>query len=119
MADALKTPSDIVAISERLMLTRRGLGLKKSQFADRAGISRTAYGNWEPAEGKPPVGRPSVDEAYKLCEAYELTLDWIFRGDRRRLPHELVEAIEAVEKELGLGRFRIEPIAKPERRKRA
>lgn len=106
MAEDHTSPSNIDAISWRLMLTRLAIGrvegtkLKKSEFADRAGISRTAYSNWEPREGKQAVGRPSVDEANKLCNAYDLTMDWIYRGHRKRLPHELVEAIEAVERDI-------------------
>ncbi len=99
MAPSRISPSDIVAISHRLSLTRRALKLKKSEFAARAGISRTAYHNWEPKDGKPPVGRPNVDEATRLCEAYGLTLDWIYRGEPSRLPHDLAEAIAAIERE--------------------
>lgn len=98
MAEPSKSPSDIDAISYRLGVTRRALQLKKSEFADRAKIGRKAYQNWDPKEGKKPVGRPNIDEATKLCNAYGLTLDWIYRGDPSRLPHELVEAIASIER---------------------
>lgn len=104
------SPSDIDAISLRLTLTRRALGLNKAEFADRAKISRTAYHNWEPRPGTKPIGRPSIDEANRLCETYDLTMDWIYRGDRRHLPWELVEAIDAVEREMGVGRYAAVPI---------
>lgn len=90
MAD-IPTTHDKAAIGLRLQLTRRALSLNQTEFAERADIARSAYTQYE-SGGK----RPSIDNAIALCDAYALTLDWIFRGDLSGLEYRTANAIKAL-----------------------
>jgi len=79
----------IPRIAARLRATRQALGLTQSELCLRAGIARNTYNQWEKAGG-----RPQLDEAKKLCRTFELTLDWIYFGDARKLPYELAAKID-------------------------
>lgn len=78
-------------IGYRLQLTRRVWGLQQQEFADRADINASAYNQYE--RGKRTM---SVAHAHKLCDAFELTMDWIYRGDPSGLRHATAEAIKAL-----------------------
>ena len=78
----------IEAIAARLRATREALGLKQAPFADAAGVKRPTYNQWE--KGK---GRPGLDDAIKIADAHNLTLDWIYFGDASGLPLRLVGKI--------------------------
>ena len=79
------------AIAARLRATRRALLADNQQeFGDGAGISQSNYSQYENGHK-----RPSVDAAIALCETYNLTLDWIYRGNVSGLPYELASAIRA------------------------
>ena len=39
-------------------------------------------------------GRIGVDAALKLCAAYDLSLDWIYRGLNGQLPHGLAKRLQ-------------------------
>jgi transcriptional regulator with XRE-family HTH domain len=80
------------AIGQRLLLTRQALGIGgQGDFAARAGIGATAYNQYETGRK-----RPSIENAIALCDAYDLTLDWIYRGDPSGLTYELGDAIKAL-----------------------
>lgn len=76
------------AIARRLELTREALGLSQSEFADKAGIARNTYNQWE--KGK---GRPQLDGAIALCSTYNLTLDWIYFGEMAGLPYQVAQKL--------------------------
>lgn len=76
------------AIADRLLDGQRALGLKPSEIADMSGIKRNTYSQWVNAKG-----RPQLDEAMKLCEAFGYTLDWIYFGDPQGLPYALAKAL--------------------------
>jgi transcriptional regulator with XRE-family HTH domain len=79
------------AIGERLRVTREVIGLKQREFAKRAGVSATAYNQYEVGDTK-----PKIENAIKLREAFNLTLDWIYCGDPSGLPYTLAEGIKAI-----------------------
>ena len=81
------------AIGTRLELTRRALGLAQGEFAERAGLSRNAYNQYETG-----TNRPQLEAAFKLCDTYRLTLDWIYFGDPSGLRFDLAEAIKVLRK---------------------
>jgi transcriptional regulator with XRE-family HTH domain len=85
-------PERNLIVGRRLLLTRDALRLKQNKFAEAAGISPTVYNQWENGAVYPPA-----DGAIKLCEAHGLTLDWIYRGHKDRLPSWLADAIKALE----------------------
>jgi transcriptional regulator with XRE-family HTH domain len=84
-------PHSKASIGHRLQLTRHALGLNQTEFAERARISRTAYNQYESGEK-----RPSVENAISLCDAYNLTLDWIYRGDPSGLRYQTAEALKSL-----------------------
>lgn len=84
------------AIAERLRLVRDVVGMAQGEFAERAGIAANTYNQFE--RGRK---RPSIENAIALCDTYNLTLDWIFRGDHTGLPFRMVDAIHAVRKARG------------------
>jgi DNA-binding XRE family transcriptional regulator len=78
----------VAAIAERLRRTRDALGLNQTTFAAGAGLALNTYNQYEKA-----VSRPELDKAQQLCDAYGLTLDWIYRGDPSGLPMRLATAL--------------------------
>jgi DNA-binding XRE family transcriptional regulator len=80
--------SSLPEIAKRLELTRTVLQLSQSEFADRAGIARNTYNQWEKAKG-----RPQLDGAMALCEAHGLTLDWIYFGEKSGLSYALAQKL--------------------------
>ncbi len=76
------------AIAARLEATRRVLELSQTALCDRAGLAKNTYNQWERARG-----RPELDQAMKLCDAFNLTLDWIYLGDMSGLPARIANQI--------------------------
>jgi transcriptional regulator with XRE-family HTH domain len=65
-------------IGRRLAAIRTGFSdLKQNAWAEKHRFNVTQYNNWERG-----IRRIPVDEAEKLCQAYGLTLDFIYRGRR-------------------------------------
>ena len=94
MSDLSHKPTSKKAIGIRLELTRLALGLGAGDFANRAGIAKSTYSNYASGERE-----PKLDLALKLCETYELTLDWIYRGDPSGLKYALADKINQVRRE--------------------
>lgn len=84
-------PTSLENIADRLQLTRAVLGLSQGEFAKGAGLAANTYNQYENAKK-----RPSLEGAIALCEAYDLTLDWIYRGDPSGLPYRTADAIKAI-----------------------
>ena len=76
-------------IARRLVQTRLSLGLSQAEFGRRAGIAANTLNQWERAKG-----RPGLDQALLLCEAFGLTLDWIYRGDPSGLPFRIASGLQ-------------------------
>src|SRR5262245_2944802 len=76
------------AVGERLRHVREALELSQKEFGRRAGISKSAMNNIE-------AGRnfPTIPNLVALCEAHDITLQWVCTGSMKGLRHELVEAI--------------------------
>lgn len=83
--------SDPKAIGERLVMLRQVLGLAQYELADRAKIAPNTYNQYENG-----TRRPSIENAIALCEAFDLTLDWIYRGDPSGLRYQLADALKAL-----------------------
>ena len=81
----------VVAIGDRLRITRQVTGMQQNEFCSRASIAANTYNQYE--QGK---RRPSIDHANALCDAYRITLDWIYRGDPSGLPYSMADAIKAI-----------------------
>lgn len=78
MAETAKT------IGNRLLVTREALGLKAAEVCRRIGCKANRWSQYESGERK-----ITLPVANRLCDEYGLTLDWIYRADPARLPHEL------------------------------
>ena len=91
MTTLSRNPSQLAQIGDRLLRARTALGLNQRQFALQAEIAANTYNQWERA-----IGRPSLDQAMKLCDAHGLTLDYIFRGDISGLPMRIAERLRNI-----------------------
>ena len=91
MRDRETDGRDAHAIGGRLLLTRQALGLGQKEFAEGANLAANTYNQYE--SGK---NIPALDRAHALCDAYQLTLDWVYRGDPSGLRYQLAEAIKAL-----------------------
>jgi transcriptional regulator with XRE-family HTH domain len=78
-------------VAARLILTRNCLRHKQGSFARGADIKESTYNQYEKGERFLPVAA-----AHKLCDAYDLTFDWLYRGDLSGLRYELAECIKAM-----------------------
>lgn len=91
MRDRKSDGRDAAAIGHSLLLTRQALGLAQKDFADRAGLAANTYNQYESGKNV-----PAIDRAHSICDAYQLTLDWIYRGDPSGLRYQLADAIKAL-----------------------
>src|SRR5882724_8050936 len=83
--------TNLLAIAERLRLTRAATGLTQAAMGRLVGIASNAWNNNERGRD-----RISVDQAIKLCIATGVTLDWIYRGEMKGLPHDITIKIQAI-----------------------
>lgn len=69
---------DYSEIGRRLRALRLAFG-SDSQVAwcEKHNLSQSQWNNWEKG-----ARRISVDSAERLCDAYGVTLDWVYRGRR-------------------------------------
>ena len=88
MDDLELDPLSKKAVGLRLELTRDALGAKPGVFATGAGIGVNTYSQYESG-----ARMPVLANALKLCARYELTLDWIYRGDPSGLKYNLADKI--------------------------
>lgn len=82
------SPRSLESVSWRLELARNAMGLSNGEFCRRAGMTTSAYSQYE--SGK---HRPSLEHAFRLCDAFGYTLDWIYLGNKAGLPHDLAMKI--------------------------
>jgi transcriptional regulator with XRE-family HTH domain len=68
-------------VATRLALTREILGLTQKEFAESAGMILSRYNLRE--AGKIPL---PLRSGILLCDAHDLTLDWLYRGKVQGLP---------------------------------
>lgn len=76
-------------VGRRLALARKALKLQQDEIATALGASQPQYSQYE-------TGRRllTLPPALRLCERYNLTLDWLYRGDPSGLPIRMLEAIK-------------------------
>jgi transcriptional regulator with XRE-family HTH domain len=84
----------IHAIAERLQALRAAMGYGQNQrgFALFVGVTITSWNNYERA-----FRRIDIDNAIKVAKATGAPLDWIYRGVRTALPHDLALRLAEVE----------------------
>lgn len=76
---------DIPLIADRMAWHRKECeGLTQAEYAERAGLKRTQYNNWEKG-----TQRLSLSGAMKLRAEFGLSLDFLFFGTIETLPAHL------------------------------
>lgn len=76
-------------IGQRLADVRRAFSnMNQAQWAAKHGFGVTQYNNWEKG-----ARRITVDAAERLCDAYGLTLDFVYRGRRDGLSENALKAL--------------------------
>jgi len=76
-----------VAIRLNALLLAKGM--KDADMARRLKISPQTWNNY--SQGERPLPIPI---ALKLVEEFQVTLDWLYRGDTQTMPHGLMLAIQ-------------------------
>ncbi len=99
MPNALDDKSDDKAIAARLKLTRLALGYDlQTNFCEALSrVQPMKIGRWNHYETG--EARITLNAALALCERFDLSLDWIYRGKSGGLPGRIIAAI--AEKKLG------------------
>lgn len=77
-----------VAVGKRLKLVREVMGLKQIEFARRVGLAPNTYNQLEGGRNF-----PSIDTLHKLCDTYDLDMNWLLAGDPASLKHNLADAL--------------------------
>jgi transcriptional regulator with XRE-family HTH domain len=76
-------------------LTREALGLSAAELCKNVGMGPNQWSQYiDPEHGR----RITVDALYRLKDEYGVTFEWIYDGDRSRLPADLNEKIRATER---------------------
>lgn len=83
-------PRPYKEIGDRLKAGRKALGLSQTEFASRAGFSKSQVSNWEGG-----VHRPSLDACIGMRETYGLSIDFIIFGNLDALPHKIAKLLES------------------------
>ncbi len=81
-------------LSRRLQMTAHALGVSGADIHRTTGIKPARWSQYVNPEYKRPI---TLDAAAKLCDAYGLTLDWIYRADPSGLPKHLHDKLAASE----------------------
>lgn len=80
-----KVEPEYPEIGARLVALRKAMSdLNQKDWAAKHSFNPTQYNNWEKG-----TRRITVDEAEKLCHLYGLSLDFVYRGIRDKLPENL------------------------------
>jgi transcriptional regulator with XRE-family HTH domain len=82
-------------IAYRLELTREALGVSAAELCKNVGMGTNQWSQYVDPEGD---RRITVDAIYRLKDEYGITFEWIYDGDRSRLPSDLLEKIRATER---------------------
>lgn len=78
-------------VKRRLKDTREALGLSPSEIADKLGIGRNAWSQFESPKSKRKI---TLEASVKLHDAFRIPLDWIYCGDASSLPQALLQKLK-------------------------
>lgn len=82
-------------IGRRLAMVRTLAKLTQDEMAESLGVTQGTYSAWE--TGGRHLG---LNSAHAICDVYDVTLDWLYRGHMGGLPFEK----EGVLRKMKLGR---------------
>jgi transcriptional regulator with XRE-family HTH domain len=80
------------SLAARLKVTREALDVIPAEVCKRLGIGANAWSQYETG-----ARRITLEVAIRFCDEYGVSLDWIYRADPSKLPHELRIKIRAAE----------------------
>lgn len=72
------------SLAKRLKETREAIGISAADLCKRIGVKQNRWSQYESGER-----RITVAVANKLCDEFDLSLDWIYRANPAQLPHAL------------------------------
>lgn len=78
--------NDIVA---RLRAIATANGIDDAELCRRIDVKPSTWANFVSAKQKRIITRAV---AYKVCDEFHVTLDWIYRGRTARIPQEILDA---------------------------
>lgn len=70
-----KVGAKFAETGRRIKAFRVASGMSQTELARHLGFNVTQYANWETG-----IRRPSIEAAIVICDAFDVTLDWLFRG---------------------------------------
>lgn len=82
-------PTNKASVGKRLTALRMHVAPSQVVIANRLGIDKPRWNNWEKG-----VNLIRIDIALLLCAQTGVTLDWIYRGTPGGLPIDLATALE-------------------------
>lgn len=77
-------------LADRLRLIESALGMRAVDICKETGIAPNAWSQYKNPKKKRPI---TLEAAYKLKDTYGITLEYIFDGDRARLPADIVNKL--------------------------
>lgn len=81
----------IPIIAERLVATQQALGISPAELSRRTGIPPNQWTQFTDPKYK---RRITLAAAYKLKDAFGVTLEWVFDGDRAKLPYDIASKLD-------------------------
>lgn len=75
MAKLKPKKPDKAGVAERIRKVRDGYSMDQGEFAEKTGVADNTYNQWE--KGK---RIPDLPLAMALCDAWGITLDYLYRG---------------------------------------
>jgi len=72
------------SLADRVKLTREALEISAADLCKRLDIDANRWSQYE--SGKRRITMPVAN---KLCDEFDLSLDWIYRANPAQLPHAL------------------------------
>lgn len=75
-------------IVERLRALPDAFGITDAELCRRIGVGTTAWANYVAPKGKRKF---PVEIAGRLCDEFNVTLDWIYRGKTALIPPEIIK----------------------------
>ena len=76
-------------------MTREALGLRPVDICTASGINPSQYSNYEAG-----VSRPNAEDAMRYSDAFNISMDWIFKGDISKLSFDLATKIRSILNEM-------------------
>lgn len=89
-SEAGEKPKRYALIGDRLQITREALGLSRAELCLAIKCKQPRWSQYETGERK-----ITNVVAERLCDKYDLSLDWIYRGKMALLPGWLTERLLA------------------------